>query len=266
MADATGNAGSGEIGLEMAERGGALVAVVEIRNAARANALNSRLMDDFVETLARIAEGPARAVVLTGAGKAFVGGADINEMAGLQSPEAARAFITRVHRCCEAVRTLPVPVIGRINGAALGAGLELAAACDVRVAAETAVLGMPEVRLGIPSVVEAALLPRLVGWGRAREMLLFGETFPAADALAWGLVERVVAADQLDAAVDAWLSQLARCGPEAVRLQKALIRGWEDQTVSAGVAAGIDCFEEAYRGDEPRAAMADFLAARARRS
>ena len=150
---------------------GALAAFVTIDNSARLNCLNTVLMDEFVRAMSQLSREPKlRAVVLTGAGdKAFVGGADIDEMATLDV-EGARAFITRVHGCCAAVRDCPVPVIARIAGHALGAGLELAASCDLRVAAENARFGMPEVRLGIPSVVEAALLPALVGWGRARQI------------------------------------------------------------------------------------------------
>ena len=116
----------------------------------------------------------------------------------------ARRFITLVHRCCAAFRHLPAPVIARIDGYALGAGLELAASCDLRVASENSVFGMPEVAIGIPSVVEAALLPRLVGAGRARRLLLTGETIDAAQALAWGLVDAVAPADRLDDAVADW--------------------------------------------------------------
>ena len=95
-----------------------------------------------------------------------------------------------------------MPVIARIDGYALGAGLELAAACDLRVASERSMFGMPEVRIGIPSVVEAALLPELIGQGRARRLLLTGETIGAAEALAWGLVDAVAPPDELDAAVE----------------------------------------------------------------
>lgn len=164
------------------------------------------------------------------------------------------------------VRAIPVPTIARINGLCLGAGLELAAACDLRVAADHAVFGMPEVKLGIPSVVEAALLPMLVGWGRTREMLLLGGTFDAASALAWGLVERLVPAAELDAAVAAWIAAVLAAQPHAVRLQKRLIRSWEDLPIRAAVAAGVDAFESAYETDEPVTAMRAFLAARARRT
>src|SRR5262249_20570846 len=106
-------------------------------------------------------EPELRALVLTGAGdRAFIGGADIREMSALANPNDGRAFITRLHHCCDAIRAIPVPTIARINGLTLGGGLEIAAACDVRIAAERAVFGMPEVKPGIPSVIDAALLPR----------------------------------------------------------------------------------------------------------
>ena len=200
-----------------------------------------------------------RAVVLTGAGdRAFIGGADVREMAGLDAARA-REFITRLHRVCAALRDLPVPVIARVNGYALGAGLEVAAACDLRVAASNAEFGMPEVRVGIPSVIEAALLPGLIGWGRTRELLLLGETIDAGTALRWGLVERVVPADGLDAAVEACLAALLKAGPRATRLQKKLIRQWEELPVSGAIAAGIDCFADAYATDEPSRLMRAFL-------
>ena len=242
---------------------GARVARVTINHAAKLNTLNSSLMEDFVaaiESLGR--DDTLRAVVVTGAGdKAFVGGADINEMAALDAG-SARAFITRVHRCCHAVRELPVPVIARIQGYALGAGLELAAACDLRAAADSARFGMPEVKLGIPSVVEAALLPGLVGWGRARELLLLGETFSAAQAAQWGLVEAVVPMAELDAVVESWIESLLGAGAHAIRLQKKLIRRWESLPLRDAVQAGIDTFAAAWQTAEPRRMMAAFRAAK----
>ncbi|MBW8269252.1 enoyl-CoA hydratase [Caldovatus aquaticus] len=238
------------------------VAWVTIANEAKRNALGSPLLHRFaaaVEGLA--AHADLRAAVVTGAGeRAFVGGADIREMADLAGPAEARRFIEAVHRACRAVRDLPVPAIARINGAALGAGLELAAACDLRIAAATARFGMPEVLLGLPSVVEAALLPTLIGWGRARRLLLLGETIGAEEALAWGLVERVAApGPALDAAVTEWLERLGRAGPRAVRLQKRLIRAWEELPMAEAIRAGISTFAEAWSGEEPRRMLTAFL-------
>ena len=132
-------------------RPGMRVAWVTLENTARANSMNRALMSRLQAVLAGLAGDEAlQALVLTGAGeRAFVGGADIGEMSALDI-EGARAFITEVHRCCEAVRRFPAPVIARINGVTLGAGLELAAACDLRVAVQGARFGMPEVHLGIP--------------------------------------------------------------------------------------------------------------------
>jgi enoyl-CoA hydratase/carnithine racemase len=236
------------------------IARVVVQNAAKLNTLNSHLMLSFVAELEALAKREdLRAVVLTGAGeKAFIGGANIFEMATLDA-ERAEAFITLVHRCCEALRDMPVPVIARVNGYALGAGLEIAASCDLRIASSNAVFGMPEVKVGIPSVVEAALLPGLIGWGRTRELLLWGENIDAATARAWRLVEEVVAPAELDAAVDARLGALMSAGPQAVRLQKKLIRDWENMTLDQAVRTGIESFKQAYTRDEPARMMAAFV-------
>jgi len=253
--------GGGRVETRLDQRSGGLVAFVTVDNASRLNAMNSALMDEFVEKVSALATGAElRALVLTGAGdKAFIGGADIREMSALSDAEDGRRFITRLHTCCDAIRAVPVPTIARINGFTLGGGLEMAASCDVRVAVESAEFGMPEVRLGIPSVIEAALLPMLIGWGRTRQILLFGENFSAQEALAWGLVERVVSAAELDEAVDEWIDQVLSCAPGAVRLQKQLIRAWEELPLGAAVQAGIDSFTTAVRSGEPAAVMRAFL-------
>ncbi|MDB5442674.1 MAG: enoyl-CoA hydratase [Phenylobacterium sp.] len=240
------------------------VAWVTVERPAKLNSLSAQVMAGFTDLFDGLAADLSlRCVVLTGAGdRAFIGGADIDEMAGLSGPAEARAFIEKVHGCCQAIRDLPVPVVARINGYCLGAGLEIAAACDLRLASDGAVLGMPEVKLGLPSVVEAALLPSLVGWGRARWMLMTGETFTADDACRWGLVEAVYPADELDLAVDALVTALLEPEPRAVRLQKALMQRWEDLPVSGAIAAGIEAFEDAFTTDAPGRAMADFLAQR----
>ena len=247
------------------ERSAGLVATVTVDNRSRLNCLATPLILQITAAFAGLAkEERLRAVVLTGAGdRAFVGGADLNELAAL-NPETARLFITRLHQACQAVRDCPVPVIGRIGGFCLGAGLELAASCDFRIAAETAQLGMPEVHMGIPSVIEAALLPGLIGWGRTREMLLTGALYPAAEALAMGLVQRVVPAEDLDAAVEAAIAGICRSGPAAIRAQKALMNRWERVSVEEGILAGIDALSDAYRTDEPRAAIEAFFAAKRR--
>ncbi|MGC1413616.1 MAG: enoyl-CoA hydratase [Acetobacteraceae bacterium] len=235
------------------------VAVITIDNAARLNTLNTPVMTELIAAVERLgADETVRAVVLRGAGeRAFIGGADIDEMAGLD-PSSARAFITLVHRSCDVFRRMPVPVIARIKGYVFGAGVEVAAACDMRVASSDAQFGMPEVRLGVPSVVEAALLPQLIGWGRARQWLLTGDMINAATAHAWGLVEEVVPAEQLDATVERLLDSILVAGPRAIRAQKALITAWEDLPLRQAVQRGIDSFAAAWETDEPRRMMQEF--------
>jgi enoyl-CoA hydratase/carnithine racemase len=248
-------------------REGGRLARLTIDNASKLNSLNRALMVEIIEAADGLATDPQlRMVVLTGAGeRAFVGGADIREIAALDR-ESAREFITLVHRCCDAFRRLPVPVIARIDGYALGAGLELACACDLRVASGRAQFGMPEVRIGIPSVVEAALLPKLIGQGRARRLLLTGESIGAADALAWGLVDVVAPSEALDEVVEALARPILAAGPNAIRLQKSLILDWEELPTAAAVQRGIDCFVSAYHTDEPaRMAGAMLAELRARR-
>ncbi|MBV8428255.1 MAG: enoyl-CoA hydratase/isomerase family protein [Hyphomicrobiales bacterium] len=256
----------GNVEVRLEERRGGLVARVTIDNRPKLNTLNSALMSRLVDALNALGgNGKLRAIVLTGAGeRAFIGGADIDEMARLD-PHTARAFITRVHECCAALRRLPVPVFARINGYALGAGMEVAAACDLRLAAKSASFGMPEVKLGIPSVVEAALLPMLVGWGRTRQMLLLGEMFTAEEARDWGFLERVVPDEELDAALDEWIGALLACGPKVIALQKRLILDWERLAPADAVNTGIEAFVEAWQTPEPKLAMDSFLAAKAAR-
>ncbi len=253
--------GGNSVETRLDERRGGLVAVVTVNHPSRLNSMNSALMDEFIEAFSSLAaNAELRAVVLTGAGnKAFIGGADIREMSALTGAEDGRRFITRLHRCCDAIRAIPVPAIARINGLTLGGGLEIAAACDVRIAVESAVFGMPEVKLGIPSVIEAALLPMLIGWGRTRQILLFGENFTAQEAHSWGLVNELVSGGDLDNAVGRWLDQLLSCSPGAIRLQKQLIRSWEDMPLRAAIQAGVESFTTAVRSGEPSAAMRDFL-------
>jgi enoyl-CoA hydratase/carnithine racemase len=253
--------------VEREERAVGLVAVVTVDNRRRLNCLSSALILDLAAAFAGLAgEERLRAVVLTGAGdRAFIGGADLNELASL-TPETARLFITRLHQACQAIRDCPAPVIGRIGGFCLGAGLELAASCDVRVAAEAAQFGMPEVQMGIPSVIEAALLPGLIGWGRTREMLLTGALYSAAEALAMGLVQRVAPAADLDAAVETAIAAICHAQPGAVRAQKALMGRWQRVSVDEGILAGIDALSDAYRTDEPKVAIAAFFAQRKNRA
>jgi enoyl-CoA hydratase/carnithine racemase len=246
-------------------RGGQVARVV-IAHERRLNCLNTPQIIRLTETLTSLSEGrDLRAVVLTGAGeRAFISGADLNELGGLCA-DSSRLYITRLHKFCETIRDCPVPVIARINGVCLGSGLEVAASCDMRVAVDSAVFGMPEVRMGMPSVIEAALLPGLIGWGKTREILLTGEGLMAEEALRIGLVERVVPPTRLDQAVDKWLNEICESAPQAVRAQKALINYWQRVSIGEGILAGIDALSGAYTTGEPQTRIAAFFARKRKR-
>lgn len=238
---------------------------VRIRNAARSNALSTPLIVGITEAFGGLCkhEGLRAAVLASDGDKSFIGGADLIELGALCA-DSGRLFITRLHQACEAIRSLPVPVVARIQGHCLGAGLELAASCDLRAAAEQATFGMPEVHVGLPSVIEAALLPPMIGTGRAREMLLTGRRYSASEALSIGLVEKVVPSASLDQAIDDWLSDICRASPAAVRSQKVLLNLWQQVPLEQGILAGIDALSNAYKTGEPQAAIAGFFKERRR--
>ena len=229
------------------------VAHVFLDRPQKANALDSGVLQDLRFTLeALLGDETLRVVVLGGHGKTFCGGADVDEMSKLDASNAG-AFVEKIHHACEAIRRLPVPVVARLHGAVIGAGLEIAAACDLRVAAEGTKFAMPEVRLGIPSVVEAALLPRLMGAGRAAWLVLTGEAIDARRAYEWGLVEEVVA--DIDRGVEQLLQSLLAAEPQALRAQKALLHLWEEAPLSACIAASIERFSQSYAGGTPGTRM-----------
>ncbi|MCW5751492.1 MAG: enoyl-CoA hydratase/isomerase family protein [Alphaproteobacteria bacterium] len=263
MTDRTGGSRSeaGRIRVHIESRPAGEIAFLTIDRPAKLNALSPGLIGQMEASVRRLHGRKAlRALVVTGAGeRAFVGGADIVAMSGFER-DGAVAFITALHRAIDAVRRLPVPVIARIDGFCLGAGLELAAACDLRLASEQARFGMPEVKVGMPSVIEAALLPRLVGAGRAARLVLLGEVLAAPEALAIGLVDRVCPASTLDRALEDWLGHILAAGPEALRLQKKLLADWQELPLSDAIEAGIASFGQAYASGEPQRMTAAFLA------
>ena len=241
------------------------VAHLCIDNRATLNVVNGDLLRQLSESLELLAiGGELRALVLSGAGtQAFIGGADIREMVNFDE-ESACSFVTNLHRFCRRLRDCPIPTIARIDGYCLGAGMEIAASCDLRAATTRARFGMPEVRVGIPSVIEAALLPRLIGRGRARELLLTGDIIDAESAHAMGFVQRLAEPDDLDSAINAWLGSIRAAGPSAVRAQKELLNLWEQLELEEAIEAGIGFFTDAYRTEEPRRMMGDFLKSRAK--
>lgn len=228
------------------------VAWIFLNRPEKVNALDSPLLEELRSRIGSFQDDTAlRVVVLGGRGRAFCGGADTGELARLDESTAG-AFVERIHRVCEAIRALAVPVVARLHGAVIGAGLEIAAACDLRVAAEGTKFAMPEVRLGIPSVVEAALLPRLMGAGRAAWLVLTGEAIDARRALEWGLVEEVGG----DEALARLVKSLLAGDREALKAQKELLLQWDEAPLSESIRDSIRRFGAAYASAGLRARLA----------
>jgi enoyl-CoA hydratase len=211
------------------------------------------------DTFLGLARDPeVRVAVITGAGRAMTGGMQIQVLRDLD-PAGAKVLIRGLHEAIQAVHDAPFATIAMINGACLGAGFELAMACDLRVASTTALLGLPEIRVGVPSVIEAALLPALVGPGRAAELLLVGAPVTGAQALEWGLVNRAVAPEALESTTRALADSILECAPSAVRLQKELIIRWRNTDLRTAIESGINAFAQCYTTGEPREALTAYL-------
>jgi enoyl-CoA hydratase len=240
------------------------IGTLQLRDAGRLNIIGSAAIADLRSALQALAARPElRVLVLRGSSdKAFIGGADIGEMVSL-TPTTAEAFIIGLAGLCDAVAQMPVPVIARIPGWCLGGGLEVALACDLRLADDSAMFGMPEVKVGIPSVIHAALLPRLLGSSRAVWLLLSCENIDAARAEAWGLVHERCAVGQLDELVNRRAQALAALPPQALRQQKRLLRHWQTVPLAQAVRDSIGEFALAYASGEPQALMGEFMAHKA---
>lgn len=200
------------------ERDGA-VAIVTINRPKVLNALNTQTMDELRHAVLDLkSDASVRVLILTGAGeKAFVAGADINELA-VQTPTSGREHALAGQHVLDLIENMGKPVIAAINGFALGGGCELAMACTLRLAADTARLGQPEIALGlIPGYAGTQRLPRIVGKGKAMEMILTGTPITAEEAYRIGLVNRVVAAAELMTEARALAGQLAKSAPIAMR-------------------------------------------------
>lgn len=246
------------------EREDGQVAVVVVDRPEKRNALDYATVAALRAALNELREDKGiHAVVLTGVDKSFVAGADIAEMRERRAEDALRAINSSLFR---EVEDFPRPVVAAINGFALGGGSELALACDIRIAAANAKLGQPEVGLGIiPAAGGCYRLARLVGLGRAKDLIFTGRVIGADEALAIGLVEEVVAEGQARARALAVAREIAKQAPLAVRVAKAAMnafaRGESAEVLLESSLQGI-----LYETDEKRRRMTDFLEKRSKKS
>ena len=236
------------------------VAIVTLDRPEALNALNLRVFSELETVFLELArDSTLRAVILTGAGKAFVAGADIKEMADF-GPMQARAFARRGQSVMRLIEAFPHPVIAAVNGFSLGGGCELAMACDFRIASDKAKAGQPEVNLGVtPGFGGTQRLARLVGRSMAKYLLFTGETISAERALQIGLFDEVVAADQLLPRCLEIAQTIATKGPVAVSYCKHAVNVGVEATLAQGQDFEAELFAQTFATSDQKEGMAAFI-------
>ncbi|MDD2981552.1 MAG: enoyl-CoA hydratase-related protein [Hespellia sp.] len=226
------------------------VGVITINRPKALNALNSQVLDELDQTMDAVDLGATRCLILTGAGeKSFVAGADIAEMSALTKAEG-EAFGKKGNDVFRKIETFPIPVIAAINGFALGGGCELSMSCDIRICSDNAMFGQPEVGLGItPGFGGTQRLARVIGVGKAKEMIYGARNIKADEAYRLGLVNAVYTLEELLPAAEKMAGGIAKNAPIAVRnCKKAINDGLQvdmDQAIVIEEKLFGDCFETA---------------------
>ena len=236
------------------------VGILTINRPEALNALNDQVISELDKVLDSIDVSAVRCLIVTGAGqKAFVAGADIAQMSGLTKAEG-EAFGKLGNDVFRKLETLPIPTIAAVNGFALGGGCELSMSCDIRLASETAVFGQPEVGLGItPGFGGTQRLTRLVGMGKAKEMIYTARNIKAPEALACGLVQAVYPAEELMAEAEKMASRIAGNAPIAVRACKKAINDGTQVDMDKAIVVEEKLFGSCFETKDQRSAMAAFV-------
>ncbi len=236
------------------------VAIITINRPEKRNALNIQTRAEGAAILDELREDDSiRVVIFTGAGdKAFIAGADIAEFAGRTALQQRAIMLER--GLFNAIDTFPKPVIAMVNGYCLGGGCELALACDIRIASDNASFGQPEINLGIiPGGGGTQRLPRLVGEGKAMEMVLTGEIINAQEAFRWGLVNQVVPADHLEAKTMEIANRIAEKSPIALRLAKEAVKLASRSSLDEGLRREVDVFALCFSSEDKDEGVKAFL-------
>ncbi len=242
------------------------VATIMIDRPKVMNAIRYHTMLEIKDALDDIeADDAVRVVVLTGAGdRAFVSGGDITIMARDAGYVETLSEVPKGQAICSEIESFPKPVIARINGIALGGGTELAMCCDLRIASDTAVMGQPEIKLGIiPGYGGTQRLPRLIGMTKAKELVLLGDHIPADEAYQLGLVNRVVPPADLDVAVEKVANRLSRMPPVALHMAKVAMNNGIQADLKTALDMEARCFSLTFGTADRTEGMKAFLEKRA---
>lgn len=238
------------------------VAIITFNRPKSLNALNSQVIREFGAAIAEVEKqkDDLRALIIEGAGdRAFVAGADISEMVKLSPPEA-RNFLYTIQQVLNQLEALPLPVIAAMNGYALGGGLEIALACDIRIATEKTIVGQPEVALGlIPAGGGTQRLTRLIGVGQSKYLIMTGKRISAEEAFNRGIISKVVPDDKLDDEVKNILNDIMKLGPIAIAGAKRSIQAAFNENFAAGLEIELDEAIKCFMSKDLREGMNAFL-------
>lgn len=236
------------------------IAMLTLNRPAVLNALNDQVFSELAEAAAKIANDPSvRVMIITGGEKVFAAGADIGQMASATAVELTISDRPS-HRALQIIENMPQPVIAAIAGYALGGGCELTLVADVRIAADNAQFGLPEIKLGIlPGAGGTQRLPRLIGAGRAKELIFSGEFIKAEEALRIGLVNKVVPADLLFSEAKKMAKRFADRGAVALRMAKSSVNEGLRMDLEAGLQYEHKCFSLLFATEDQKEGMKAFL-------
>jgi enoyl-CoA hydratase/carnithine racemase len=205
-----------------------------------------------------IARPEIKAIVFTGAGdRAFCAGMDVGAFLALNA-STARGFIEPLKDMLNTVRQAAVPTIAGINGGCIGAGLELAAACDLRIAVNTAVFGLPEIQVGIPSALDAALLQQYIGLSKAKEMIILGEIYSAREMNDWGFLNQLVEPDELEASLNKVVAKVQPFTRTVTASQKRMFETWQNFGIKDANDISVDLWAAVFTEDETMEAIAEY--------
>ncbi len=236
------------------------VATITLNRPDAHNSLTRRMLEEIEHALGVIEKDDGVvAVVITGAGeKAFCAGIDLEETVN-QDGMAARAAGKRIHRTDKAVRMLDKPVIAKVRGLCLGAGLELAVSCDMIIGTEGSRYGLPHMRIGIASIVEAGILPQAIGIFRTKELCFTADFWDGKKAETVGLINHAVPESELDAEVDKLAKKLCGWSPVAMAIQKNIINQWMDTDLQSAIDYSINSISIVFNSEDQKEGMAAFL-------
>ncbi len=237
------------------------IATITLNKPKSMNAINSELMNELDEILDLIAvDNEIAVVIITGSEKVFAAGADIKEISKINTPVKAHAFVETIQTLFNKLERLPQPVIAAVSGLALGGGCEMCMACDIRIAADNALFGQPEIKIGvIPGAGGTQRLPRLVGVGRAKELLYTGDPIKAEEACRIGLVNKVVPLASLMDEARALASKISKQPAYALKITKIVVNDGINMDLRSANAYEARSFEQLFATEDQQEGMKAFI-------